>query len=156
MFERQVLGEDYWKKQAALDIAMYPSGAPLADALVRGEVTIAPLLYNAIYPKIRDGAPVEAVFAPEGMPMIPYATGVAKTAANPNAAKLFINWCMSKEGQTFMIKEQGNLTSLKDVPAYPKGYDPKIVKPWLPNFEEFEKLRASWIEDWNKTYNYRQ
>ena len=30
MFERQVLGEDYWKKQAALGIALYPSGAPLS------------------------------------------------------------------------------------------------------------------------------
>jgi len=38
MFERQVLGEDYWKKQAALGIALYPSGAPLSVALVRGEV----------------------------------------------------------------------------------------------------------------------
>src|SRR5204863_1801549 len=28
MFERQVLGEDYWKKQAALGIALFPSGAP--------------------------------------------------------------------------------------------------------------------------------
>lgn len=27
MFERQVLGEDYWAKQAALGIALYPSGA---------------------------------------------------------------------------------------------------------------------------------
>jgi iron(III) transport system substrate-binding protein len=26
MFERQVLGEDYWEKQAALGIALYPSG----------------------------------------------------------------------------------------------------------------------------------
>ena len=32
MFERQVLGEDYWQKQAALGIALYPSGAPLSDA----------------------------------------------------------------------------------------------------------------------------
>ena len=29
MFERQVLGEDYWKKQAAVGTALYPSGAPL-------------------------------------------------------------------------------------------------------------------------------
>jgi len=41
MFERQVLGDDYWAKQAALGIALYPSGAPLSDALVRGEVSIA-------------------------------------------------------------------------------------------------------------------
>ena len=44
MFERQVLGEDYWKKQAATNPVLYPSGAPTADALVRGEVSIAPLL----------------------------------------------------------------------------------------------------------------
>ena len=35
---------------------------------------------------------------------------------NPNAAKLFLNWCLSEEGQAFMIKELGNLTSLKKAP----------------------------------------
>src|SRR5882724_7509530 len=39
MFERQVLGEQYHAGQAALGIALYPSGAPLSDALVRGEVS---------------------------------------------------------------------------------------------------------------------
>ncbi len=156
MFERQVLGEDYWTKQAALDIALYPSGAPLSDALVRGEVSIAPLLYNVVYTKQRDGAPLEIFFPPEGVPLIPYADGVTKTAQNPNAAKLFMNWRLSKEGQTFMIKELGNLTSLKEPPAYPKGFDPKTVKLWVPKFEEFDKLRATWLEDWNKAYNYRQ
>ena len=81
---------------------------------------------------------------------------MTKTAANPNAAKLFLNWCLSEEGQTFMIKEQGNLTSLKKSPFYPEGFDPKVVKVWLPNFEQFEKLRAGWIEEWNKTYGHRQ
>lgn len=156
MFERKVLGEDYWAKQAATKPALYPSGAPLSDALVRGEVTIAPLLYNAIYPKQRDGAPVEIFFPPEGTPGIPYAAGVTKTAANPNAAKLYLNWCLSEEGQKFMITTQGNLTSLKTPPAYPKGFDPKVVKVWLPNFSDFEKLRGPWIEEWNKTYGHRQ
>ena len=41
-------------------------------------------------------------------------------------------------------------------PFYPEGFDPKVVKVWLPNFEQFEKLRASWIEEWNKTYGHRQ
>jgi iron(III) transport system substrate-binding protein len=156
MFERQVLGEDYWAKQAATKPVLYPSGAPLADALVRGEVSIAPSLYNIVFTKKRDGAPIEIFFAPEGAPATPYATGVPKTAANPNAAKLFLNWCLSEEGQAFMIKDLGVLTSLKKAPVYPAGFDPKIVKVWLPNFEQFEKLRASWIEEWNKTYGYRQ
>ena len=59
MFERQVLGPEYWKKQAATQPLLFPSDAPTSDALVRGEVSIAPLLYNAIFPKMRDGAPVK-------------------------------------------------------------------------------------------------
>jgi iron(III) transport system substrate-binding protein len=156
MFERQVLGEDYWKRQAATNPILYPSGAPMSDALVRGEIVMGPLLYNAVFPKRRDGAPVEILFAPEGAPVNPYASGVPKTAAHPNAAKLFLNWCLSDEGQTFMIKEQGNLTSLKKAPVYPEGFDPKAVKLWLPNFEQYVKLHASWVEEWNKTYGYRQ
>jgi iron(III) transport system substrate-binding protein len=156
MFERQVLGEDYWKKQAATNPVLYPSGAPMSDALVRGEIVMGPLLYNAVFPKKRDGAPVEILFAPEGAPVNPYASGVPKTATHPNAAKLFLNWCLSEEGQTFMIKELGNLTSLRKAPVYPPGFDPKAVKLWLPNFEQYVKLHASWVEEWNKTYGYRQ
>src|SRR5437868_10067274 len=37
MFERQVLGEDYWTKQAATHPILYPSGAPMSDSMVRGE-----------------------------------------------------------------------------------------------------------------------
>jgi iron(III) transport system substrate-binding protein len=156
MFERQVLGEDYWRKQAATNPVLYPSGAPASDALVRGEVSIAPLLYNIVYPKKKDGAPLEIFFPPEGAPVNPYASGVPKTAAHPNAAKLFLNWCLSEEGQTFMIKEQGNLTSLKKAPLYPEGFDPKVVKVWVPPFDQYVKLHASWADEWNKIYGYRQ
>jgi iron(III) transport system substrate-binding protein len=132
---------------------LYSSGALLADALVRGEVSIAPSLYNIVFTKKRDGAPIEILFAHEGVPATPYATGIPKTAANPNAARLFLNWCLSDEGQTFMIK-QGVLTSLKQPPIYPVGFDPKIVQVWLPSFEQFVKLRADWIAEWNKAYGY--
>jgi iron(III) transport system substrate-binding protein len=156
MFERQVLGEDYWKKQASTRPVLYPSGAPMADALVRGEVAMGPLLYNVIYQKQKDGAPVNIFFPPEGAPVNPYASGIPKTAAHPNAAKLFLNWSLSKEGQTFMIKELGNLTSLKEPPAYPEGFDPKVVKVWYPKFEDYVKLQAAWVGEWDKTFGYRQ
>jgi iron(III) transport system substrate-binding protein len=66
MFERQVLGEDYWAKQAATHPILYPSGAPMSDSMVRGEVAMGPLLYNAIYPKQKDGAPIKIFFPPRG------------------------------------------------------------------------------------------
>ncbi|MCW3475837.1 extracellular solute-binding protein [Rhodovastum sp. RN2-1] len=156
MFERQVLAEDYWKRQAATKPALYPSGAPLSDALVRGEVSIAPLIYNAILPKKRDGAPVEIFFPPEGVPIVPYATGIPKTSANPNAARLFLDWSLSPEGQAFTIKDQGNLTSLKEPPFNPEGFDPKVAKVWVPDFKQFVELHDKWLEEWNTVYGYRQ
>ena len=156
MFERQVLGEDYHARQAALDNVLFPSGAPTADAIVRGEINIAPVLYNIIFTKIRDGAPAAAIFPPEGVPINAYADGIPKTAAHPNAARLFMNWRLSVEGQRFMIEQLGNVTSLKEAPVYPKGWDPKVVKVWVPDFKQYETLRDKWVEDWNKTYNYRQ
>jgi len=156
MFERQTFGEDYWKKQAATQPVLFPSGAPTSDSLVRGEVSIAVLLYNICYIKKRDGAPVEIIFPSDGVPLNFYAAGVTKAAANPNAAKLFLNWCMSEEGQAFQIKELGYLTALKNPPLNPPGYDPKVIKTWVPNFEQYVKLRDEWIDEWNKTYGYRQ
>jgi iron(III) transport system substrate-binding protein len=156
MFERQVLGEDYWAKQASTNPILYPSGAPMSDAMVRGEIGMGPLIYNAVYPKQKEGAPLKVVFPPEGVPANPYATGIPKTAKNVNAARLYLNWCLSKEGQTFMIKEQGNLTSLKEVPLNPEGFDPKVVKVWYPNFDQYVKLHAEWVAAWDKTFGYRQ
>src|SRR5471030_2631595 len=156
MFERQVLGEDYWRKQAATNPVLYPSGAPTSDALVRGEISIAPLLYNIVYTKMKAGAPIKIFFPPEGVPVNPYASGIPKTSARPNAAKLFLNWNLSVEGQTFMIKELGNLTSLKVAPVYPEGFDPKVVKVWFPKFDDYVKLHGPWVADWDKTFGYRQ
>ncbi|MDQ8726349.1 extracellular solute-binding protein [Bradyrhizobium sp. LHD-71] len=156
MFERQTFGDDYWKKQAATQPVLYPSGAPTADALVRGEVSIGVLLYNIAYMKKRDGAPLEIIFPSDGVPLNYYAAGVTKAAANPNAAKLFLNWCMSEEGQAFHIKELGYLTALKKPPFNPPGYDPAVIKTWAPNFEQYQSLRDAWIDEWNKTYGYRQ
>ena len=156
MFERQVLGEDYHRKQAAVENVLFPSGAPMADAMVRGEIVLGPLLYNIVFNKMKDGAPIEAVFPPEGVPINPYADGIPKTAKSPNAARLFMNWRLSAEGQAFQIRELGNITSLKNPPFYPKGWDPKTIKVWVPNFDQYVKLHKTWVEDWNKTYGFRQ
>jgi len=45
---------------------------------------------------------------------------------------------------------------LKVAPIYPEGFDPKVVKVWYPNFDQYVKLHASWVADWDKIYGYRQ
>lgn len=156
MFERQVLGEDYWAKQAATKPKLYPSGAPLSDAVVRGEVGIAPLIMNIVFPKLQAGAPIDATYAPEGIPIVPYGTGILKTAKNPNAARLWMDWNLSEEGQALSITSQGNMTALKNPPVEIPRFDPKTEKLWSPDFAQFQSLHDQWLADWNKAYGYRQ
>jgi iron(III) transport system substrate-binding protein len=63
---------------------------------------------------------------------------------------------MSEEGQEFQIKQLGYLTALKNPPLNPPGYDPKVIKAWVPKFDQYVALRDQWVEEWNKTYGYRQ
>jgi iron(III) transport system substrate-binding protein len=44
---------------------------------------------------------------------------------------------------------------MTDPPAAP-GIDPKTLKTWIPDEAEYAKVFASWTEDWNKIYGYRQ
>jgi iron(III) transport system substrate-binding protein len=156
LFERQVLGEDYWTKQAAAKPTLYPSSAPAGDAVIRGEVQVAPVIRNVIFPKQKDGAPVELVFPTEGIPVVPYASGIPKSSVRPNAARLFLDWNLSEAGQAFTMTQQGNLTSLKTPSVTLAGYDPKTSKIWLPANKDFETLASTWIPEWNKIYGYRQ
>ena len=81
MFERKVLGEDYWTKQAALKPALFPSQAQMVDAMIRGEIAIAPLVTNLAIPLAAQGAPLKWFFAPEGVPVTVFCAGLAKGAA---------------------------------------------------------------------------
>jgi iron(III) transport system substrate-binding protein len=154
MYQRKTFGDDYWPAVAAQKPSLFPSGAPASDALSRGEIAVLPVLLNQIMPKGLSGAPVKWVFPSDGVPIIPQVDGIPKTAASPNAAKLFLNWALSPEGQTILVKEQGFLSVLNTVPR-PEGLDAR-TRTWVPDEGETERLRAGWTEDWNRTFNYRQ
>jgi iron(III) transport system substrate-binding protein len=156
MFERKVLGEDYWPRQAALKPRIYPTNAVTADALVRGEVTVAPVAYPGIVLKLRDGAPLGYVYPTEGVPCFVYATGITAVAQRPAAAQLYLDWCLSEEGQTILIRDIGHLTALKTMPLSPPGLDLNVQKLWFADRAESERIRPRWLEDWGKDYGIRQ
>ena len=154
MFERKVLGQDYWAKQAALKPTLYPSQAPMVDAMIRGEIGIAPLVTVLAIPLASQGAPIKWFFAPEGVPVTVFCAGIAKGAGHPNAARLFMDWALSREGQALMV-ELGSFSSMTDAPM-PPGVDARAIKVWYPDDAEIETIFKAWTDDWNKAYNYRQ
>jgi len=125
----------------------------LATAVVRGESPVAMLLVNAAFPLKQDGAPIDIVYPVEGMPANPGGAGMFKTAANPNAAKLFLNWFLSIDGQNTMVEKLGFASALKGAKVPPGAS--KDVKIWYAPQKEYAELRDEWIKEWNEIYNYR-
>mgnify|MGYP001582846594 FL=1 len=72
------------------------------------------MLYNAL---ILDGAPIKPLELQEGALITPGNTqSIINNAPHPNAAKVFFNWLISKEGQLAVAENQGLKSMRKDVP----------------------------------------
>lgn len=69
------------------------------------------------------GAPVEFVFPKEGVSAVTEPVAILKTTKNPEAAKAFVAFMLSKEGQGLALK-QGYIAAHPDV-ALPPGYPPR-------------------------------
>lgn len=156
MFQRKVLGEDFWAKHAAAKPRVYPTNAATADALIRGEIGIATVSYPAIMPKIRDGAPLDYIFPIEGVPCFTFGAGIPVTAKRPAAAQLYLDWCLSEEGQAMLIRDLGHLTALKKSPEETPGLDPNVQKLWFADRAESDRLRDPWLGEWAKAFGMRQ
>jgi iron(III) transport system substrate-binding protein len=155
MFQRQALGEGHWKALAKKQYTMFPSDSPLASAIVRGEVRVGPLKSNSIIPMMAEGAPIGIVYPTDGVPITISAAGIGKNAAPPAAAKLYMDWVLSDEGQGAWVETSGGFTLLEGG-AMPKGAEAGKVKLWVPDVDQYASLRDKWVAEWNDTFNYRQ
>ncbi len=74
------------------------------------------------------GAPLEMVSPVEGVHLTASASGVnlLKNAPHPNAAKVFLNWILSKDGSTIASKLIGGQSARVDVPT--DFLDPAMVR----------------------------
>lgn len=70
-----------------------------------------------------DGAPVEFVFPAEGVSAVTEPAAILSTAQNPQAAKAFIDFLLSPEGQQ-LAADQGYLPAHPDITP-PEGFPPR-------------------------------
>jgi iron(III) transport system substrate-binding protein len=118
-------------------------------------VTVAPLKSNSIIPMQREGAPIRIVYPDDGVSITVSAAGIPRTAPNPSAARLFMNWVLSREGQDVWVETSGGFSMLKGA-KMPAGAEKLKLKLWVPDVKEYAALREAWIKEWNLLYNYRQ
>jgi ABC-type Fe3+ transport system substrate-binding protein len=114
-----VKGEGWLRKLVQQDLFVSRDQRQLADALAKGKLAIA--LGVSFYtlegfitanlpikelPPLKEGAP-----SSNGSGVI----GIVKGPPHPNAAKLFVNWLLSKEGQELYVKVMHQSTRRLDV-----------------------------------------
>jgi iron(III) transport system substrate-binding protein len=126
------LGWSYLEKLAQQNVMQVQSASDPPKKLALGERAVQAdgNEYNLIQLK-ESGRPVEPVYATEGTPLIIGPNGIFKTAPNPNAARLFQNWCFTPECQQLII-DVGGLRSLhplaKEKPGRKLFKEIKILK----------------------------
>ena len=106
-----------------------------------------------------ENAPVTFVVPDEGVTAYDYYTGLASTATNVAAAKVFLNWNLSKRGQN-VLRDIGEYSVRKDVSA------PNVRGVQLPDFDDPRVHRITpgeatqWAEQdqraWNNIFGYNE
>ena len=141
----KIKGKEYLQKLAAQDLFISRDGKQLADALAKG--TLAFNLGQSqrfLDPYIKAGIPIkplvglkEGLSGSNGFGTV----AVMKDAPQSNAAKVYINWLLGKEGQTLYSHAltQGSRRLDVDTKWLAKTDSPAAKDVVSP--EEFEKVR---------------
>jgi ABC-type Fe3+ transport system substrate-binding protein len=140
-----VKGEEYLKKLVQQDLFISRDQRQLADSLAKGKLAIA--LGVSFYtlegfivanlpikemPALKEGAP-----SSNGSGVI----GIVKAPPHPNAAKVFVNWLLSKEGQELYVKVMHQATRRLDVDTkWLQQHGVQAAKDVL-TIEQYHKVR---------------
>jgi iron(III) transport system substrate-binding protein len=126
------IGWDFYENLAKQNIMQVQSATDPPKKLSLGERSVMAdgTEYNVFLLK-EAGQPVDTIYPTEGTPFIIGPNGIFKAAPNPNAAKLFQNYCFTPEAQAIII-EVGGLRSLhqevKEKPGRKPLADIKLMK----------------------------
>jgi iron(III) transport system substrate-binding protein len=118
------LGWDYFEKLAKQKVMQVQSSSDPPKKLEIGERAVMAdgNEYNMFLVK-ESGKPVEIVYPLEGSPLIVGPNGLLKNAPNPNAGRLFQNYCFSPEAQQLII-DVGGLRSMHPLAKEKPGRKP--------------------------------
>jgi ABC-type Fe3+ transport system substrate-binding protein len=140
-----VKGEDYLRKLVRQDLFVSRDQRQLGDSLAKGKLAVA--LGVSFYtlegflsanlpikelPRLKEGLP-----SSNGSGVI----GIVKNSPHPNAARVFVNWLLSKEGQELYVKVMRQATRRLDVDTkWLKEFGVEAAKDVL-TVEEYHRVR---------------
>lgn len=157
MVNRGYLDIDFVRSLGGQEIKFVPGTLDVVRAVAKGE---EPFGLGATDqdagPFLSQGAPIRAIAMAEGTRLSPSAVIRVKDSPHPNAAKLFMNWILSVDGQTVFNRMAGLASVRKDVPDFRHPAAAVVPKRLIvPTEQEVESaakaFQGKWlVELWKK------
>ena len=152
-----IKGEEYLKRFVAQKLFVTRDLRLLAENLARGKIAVTSGIgYSEFQPFIKANLPVSPLPVPkEGL----YASGgyghlvILKNQPHPNAARVFVNWLLSRDGQEIFARAMGVGTRRLDIETkWLRDYGVIAAKDGL-SIEQFYKMENQSEE---KVYKIRE
>jgi len=153
----QVFGEDAafaYMKEIAPNVASYArSGIGPMTAVTRGEIAIGSTVLHGVINEIVRGFPVEPILPCEGVGYEIGSTAIVKGARNPDAARKFIDYALSVDGQKVGLEvKEFAIPTNRDVPLPPQVPNLADIKVISYDFAKYGAAaeRKRLLERWDR------
>ncbi|MZG13739.1 extracellular solute-binding protein [Streptomyces sp. SID5914] len=134
-FQEERLGPDYLPALAEQDPRIFDSSSAALESLARGEMPVATAVVSSVNIAVSKNAAVDFVVPEEGMAAYDYFLGMTDSAQHEAAAKLFLEWNLSKRGQD-VFRQIGEFPARDDVEP------PTVLGRRLPTIESGQIVRV--------------
>ncbi len=117
-------GWEYFEKLFENGLKVVDNNADVATAILEGKYDVGITLDYMVREKRAGGGPLQLVYPNDGFVVIPSPIGIIRSSRNPVAAKAFMDYILSKQGQEQVVKSGNFLPVRSDV--YPPEGAPTI------------------------------
>lgn len=119
-------GKKFFTQLKANGLQVFNTNGVTLHALETGAIKIAMVQDSAEWSAKAKGAPISVIYPTNGTPMLPSDMAISKNAKNLKAAKMFINFVLSRQGQKVMRTKGGGDSLFSPVI---KGEIPNPLRP---------------------------
>ena len=110
---------EYFRALSKQDLIIVPTARDRASKLARGEAPLAWVdTLASVSNMVVEGAPIKPLDMKEGVLGSAQSLNITNGAPHPNASRVFMNWLLTKEGQTVQARIRNLMPLRTDVPDF--------------------------------------
>jgi iron(III) transport system substrate-binding protein len=155
--QREVLDLNYFKAVAAMKPSFLIRSEQIAGRLVTGEDLMSfSGMPTRAYQYNQKGGKLKFMLPQEGSVLLPQSMFILKKAPHPNAAKLWVDFVLSEQGQTILVRGEAMISGRSGFKSPLPEYAPGIDSLNLINVDwqglstgKLKTLRDEWIGVFN-------